>query len=176
MIPAGAVYGKTPAGNAEVTNRKIKLPPKLRTMLILIDGTKPALLLREEAEALGVGADFLEQLEKLNLVTRVGSVAGAAGSALATEKEMPSINARTLAGMDSFARFRMAKELMNVTAVNALGIKAFFFTLKLERCSTVDDLRALMDPYREAIAKASGIAEADILSRRVLELLGTEAA
>ena len=71
MISAGAVYAKTRAGMEEVKNRKVKLPPKMRTMLILIDGTKPALILREEAEALGVAPDFLEHLEKLQLVKRV---------------------------------------------------------------------------------------------------------
>jgi len=174
MISAGAVYGKTQAGNAEVMNRKINLPPKLRTMLILIDGIKPALILREEAEALGAGAEFLDQLETLNLVKRVGSVGGAAESALATESEIPAVSAKTLAGLDNVARFRLAKQFMNITVVNALGIRAFFFTLKLERCSTVDDLRALADTYRETVAKASGSAEADILARRLRELLGSE--
>jgi hypothetical protein len=72
MISAGAVYAKTAAGAEEVKNRKMKLAPKLRTMLILIDGAKPVLILREEGEALGVPADFIEQLEKLGLVIPAG--------------------------------------------------------------------------------------------------------
>jgi hypothetical protein len=73
---------------------------------------------------------------------------------------------------DPAARFRMAQQFMNDTAVNALGIKAFFFTLKLERCANVNDLKDLVEPYRAAIAKASGAAEANVLTGRVKEMLG----
>jgi len=168
MISAGAIYAKTPAGAEEVKNRKIKLAPKIRTMLILIDGTKPVLVLREEAEALGVPADFIEQLEKLGLVRPVGAVGGGAAPAAARAEA----GAAAGAAMDPVARFRAAQQFMNDTAVNALGIKAFFFTLKLERCATVDDLRGLLDAYREAMSKASGPEEAEVLCARVEELLG----
>ena len=40
MISAGTIYAKTAAGQDEVKNRKMKLHPKLRTMLILVDGSK----------------------------------------------------------------------------------------------------------------------------------------
>ena len=169
MISAGAIYAKTPAGAEEVKSRKIKLAPKVRTMLILIDGTKPVLVLREEAEALGVPPDFIEQLEKLGLVKPVGAVGGGGAAPAAARAEAGTPAGRA---MDPVARFRAAQQFMNDTAVNALGIKAFFFTLKLEKCSTVDDLREMVEPYREAIAKGSGPAEADVMARRVEELLG----
>ena len=174
MIPSGAIYGKTQSGQEEVKNRKLKLPPKLRTMLILIDGTKPALLLRDEAVALGIPPDFLEQLEKLQLVKRVGTAATGKEPAQGITEDVPEISAEALSRLDKVARFRMAQQFMNDTAVNALGIKAFFFTLKLERCATVEDLRGLVDAYREAITKAGGEAEADVLTRRILELLGSK--
>jgi hypothetical protein len=170
LIHAGAIYGKTRAGAEEIKNRKVKISSKLRTMLILIDGTKPAFLLREEAQTLGVDENFLEQLEKLNLIERVGAVATGQFAAFVQG------DVAELAGMDKVARFRMAQQFMNDTAVNALGIKAFFFTLKLERCATVADLGQLAQAYHDAIAKASGQAEADLLTRRVHELLGTPGA
>ena len=162
MISAGAIYAKTAAGAAEVKSRRLKLAPKLRTMLILIDGSKPALILREEAGALGVPADFIEQLERLGLVAPVaGAGPGAPGAAPPAAAEM-----------NPLAHFRLAQQFMNDTAVNALGIKAFFFTLKMEKCTTVEDLRAMVETYRAAIAKASGDAEADVLVRRLQEILG----
>jgi hypothetical protein len=169
MIPAGTIYAKTRAGQEEVKSRKIKLPPKLRTMLILIDGTKPAFLLREEAAAIGAAADFLDHLERLGLVERVGQA-----GAVATAASKQPAGAAAPAGMDTLKRFRLAQQFMNDTAVDALGIRAFFFTLKLERCATVEDLRQQVNAYREAIAKASGHSEAEVLSRRLLELLGPE--
>ncbi len=162
MISAGAIYAKTAAGSEEVKSRKLKLAPRLRTMLILIDGSKPVLILREEAAALGVPADFVEQLEGLGLVAPVAGT-GAAGAAR---------TAAPGAKMDPVAHFRMAQQFMNDTAVNALGIKAFFFTLKMVKCATVADLRGMVETYRAAIAKASGEAEADVLVRRLKEILG----
>ena len=162
MISAGAIYAKTAAGSEEVRNRKLKLASKLRTMLILIDGTKPALILREEASVLGAQADFIEQLEALRLVAPVGGVTAASPRPAAAAGE----------ALDPIAHFRQAQQFMNDTAVNALGIKAFFFTLKMEKCATLADLRGMVDTYRASIAKASGEAEADVMVRRLREILG----
>jgi hypothetical protein len=162
MTSAGAVYAKTAAGSEEVKSRRLKLAPKVRMMLILVDGSKPVLILREEAAALGAPADFIEQLE------RVGLVAPIAGTGVPGTRTTAAPGAK----MDPVAHFRMAQRFMNDTAVNALGIKAFFFTLKMEKCATVDDLRGMVETYRAAIAKANGEAEADVLVRRLEEILG----
>ena len=78
MISAGAIYAKTAAGVEEVKSRKMKLAPKLRTMLILVDGAKAALILQEEAGSLGAPPDVLEQLESLGLVKAAASPGAAA--------------------------------------------------------------------------------------------------
>ena len=56
---------------------------------------------------------------------------------------------------------------MNVTVVDALGIKSFFFTLKLERAGNIADLRELVGPYRDAITKGSGAEEARVFTERL---------
>lgn len=170
MIAAGTVLIKSQTGAEEVRSRKLKLAPKLRTMLILTDGTKPALILREEAAALGAPADCLETLESQGLVERVGTAPAPSSQERRTVVRAPA--QPDPARLDPVARFRMAQQFMNDTAVNALGLKAFFFTLKLEKCSTVDELKPLAGAYRDAIAKGSGEAEADVLAQRLRELLG----
>ena len=168
MIPDSTVLVKSRAGVEEVKGRKLKLAPKLRTLLILVDGTKSVGVLNAEAAALGAPADALEVLERQGLVERVGASPAPDPQERRAVVRGPSDPGR----LDPAARFRAAQQLMNDTAVNALGLKAFFFTLKLEKCATVDDLRALVDDYQAALAKASGEAEAMVLSRRVRELLG----
>ena len=69
-------------------------------------------------------------------------------------------------------RFRIAQKLMNDSVVDALGIRAFFFTLKLEKAATVADLRALLPDFDKAITKGSGDATARILGVRAREILG----
>ncbi|HUP97497.1 MAG TPA: hypothetical protein VM073_06140 [Usitatibacter sp.] len=164
-MAAGDIYRKTALGASEISSRKLKLNSRVRTMLILIDGAQPEFILREEAAKVGAPLVFLDELLRLGLIEKVGraSVPGPATAAAATPAPGP-------AG-DEFSRFRAAKDFMNVTIVDALGIKSFFFTMKLERASTRDDLRALAPAYREAIAKAEEEAQAAVLSARLEEML-----
>ena len=60
---------------------------------------------------------------------------------------------------------------MNVTVVDALGIKSFFFTLKLERAGNLAELRELIDSYRAAILKGSGEDEARVFTERLNVML-----
>src|SRR5690349_2257962 len=122
-MAAGNIYGKTPLGLSEVSNRKMKLPPRLRTMLILIDGAQPEFLIREEAEKVGAPADFLDTLLAKGLIEKTGQAVPVADAAQAAPA--------AAAPADEFTRFRAAKDLMNITIVDALGLKSFFFTLKL---------------------------------------------
>jgi hypothetical protein len=164
-MSAGDIYGKTALGLQEVTNRKMKLAPRLRTMLILIDGHQPALILREEADKLGAPQDFLEQLIAQRLIEKVGS------SAAPESVEAESPVGKPAVSVDEYSRFRAAKDFMNITVVDALGIKSFFFTLKLERAGNVADLRELVDGYRDAIKKGSGAEEARVLTERLNVML-----
>jgi hypothetical protein len=161
MASPEAIYAKTPAGSEEVRSRKLKLAPKLRTMLILVDGHKAVGALRDEVSACGMPSDCIEQLESLGLVEPLGADAPASAQA-----------SPPAAFPDAFERFRAAQKFMNDSVVNALGVKAFFFTMKLERTATVDDLKEVLPAYQATIAKASGAAEADVLTRRVREMLG----
>jgi len=164
-MSAGDIYSKTPQGAQEMSQRKLKLSPRLRTMLILVDGLQPAFILQEEAGKLGAPGDFLEQLTGLKLIEKVGSVATQESRAAEAQAIQPA------PALDEFSRFRVAKDFMNVTVVDALGIKSFFFTLKLERAGNLSDLRELVGPYRDAITKGSGAEEARVFSERLDAML-----
>ena len=159
-MAAADIYRKTPRGTQEITQRKLKINPRVRTMLILIDGTRPELLVKEEGEKVGAPPDFLEQLAQMGLIEKAGKVDPATVAAEAAA-----------APVDEYTRFRAAKHFMNVTIVDALGIKSFFFTLKLERAGTIADLRELLEPYREALAKSEGDSQAAVLAGRVEDML-----
>jgi len=154
---AGDVYQKSDKGLAEIRERKLKLSPRLRTMLILVDGQRPEFMLKEDAQRTGAPGDFLQQLLAAGLIARVS------GAAAATEAPKPAA--------DEFTRFREAKGFMNTTIVDALGIKSFFFTRKLERAGNVADLEDLMDAYYKAIEKADGPGEAEVLVAQLRRML-----
>jgi hypothetical protein len=159
-MSAGDIYSKSQLGVEEVSNRKLKLSPRVRTMLILVDGQVPLFVLKEEAQKVGAAPDFLEQLQTMGLIVKIGNVAGQSKE----EIKAPAT--------DEFTRFRLAQDFMNVSVVNSLGIKSFFFTLKLERAGTILDLHQLVEPYREAITKGSGKEEAEVLTQRLQGMLG----
>jgi len=71
-MAADDVYRKTELGLAEVKERKIRLSPRLRTMLILVDGEQTESQLAEEAAGIGAPGDFLDQLMEAGLIERVG--------------------------------------------------------------------------------------------------------
>jgi hypothetical protein len=73
-MAASDVYRKTDLGLAEVKERKHKLNPRVRTMLILIDGTHNEEQLMEEAAAIGASSDFLGQLLAAGLIERVAKI------------------------------------------------------------------------------------------------------
>jgi hypothetical protein len=155
---------KTAAGTDEVSRRARKLPQRLRTMLIMVDGEISAAQLRQAAVTLGAPADCLESLEAQGLIQ-----AQAAAAAPAPLRAAEPAAAASL-GSDP-ERFRAAQKFMNDSAVDALGLRAFFFTLKLEKCYTCDDLRALLPDFTRLIAKGSGDPAARLLAGRARDIL-----
>jgi len=153
-------YAKTEKGTEEIRSRGKNLRGRLRTMLILIDPSKTGDELRASASQIGVEPEFLDMLLKDGYIVALG---GTESPAVA---DVPREVSR-----DELARFRAAKSFINETVVDALGVRAFLFTLKLERCTTRDDLAALLPDYAKAIRKFRGEAETRLLVDRANELL-----
>jgi hypothetical protein len=158
-MDTGTVYQKTRKGEDEIKARGAKLSQKLRTMLILIDGSKNLGQLGGLAKQLGVAEDYIALLEGQGLIAKAGPAPAADGG-------RPAATPR-----DEFQRFSAAQRFMNETVVNALGMRSFFFTLKLEKCSTRAELRELLEDYGKAIAKGAGADEAAVLTERAREML-----
>ena len=160
-------YAKTQAGVDEISQRRTNLRGKLRTMLILIDPTKTADELREQGMRVGAPEDFVETLIGEGYIAPLTLAApGAATTGDATVP--PSVTS------DELARFREAKTFMNETVVAALGIRAFMFTLRLERCSARADLGQLVPNYERALRKGVSEPEARAMADRLREMLADQ--
>ena len=164
LMASGLHYAKTTKGIEEVGQRRNNLRGKMRTMLILIDRAKTADELRSQAERIGVPPDFLEVMVREGYVTPIG------GGATPTPEAANDAGSSTISAGE-LGQFRAAKSFMNETVVNALGIRAFMFTLRLERCVTRADLGALMPDYQKALRKVASEPEARALEDRMRELL-----
>ena len=154
-------YAKTDKGIEEIRSRGKALRGRLRTMLILIDPSKTDDELRTSAAQIGIEPGFLETLLRDGYVAPVGG-----SETSSTSSEAPRVVTR-----DELVRFRAAKAFINETIVDALGVRAFLFTLKLERCSTRAELAALLPDYEKSIRKFRGEAETRLLVERATELL-----
>jgi len=152
---------KTAAGNQELTQRKHKLTPRARSLLIVIHGTETVAELRQNLHALGDIDNSLGQLAQLGL-TAVRD-----GTALTPATRPAAANAP-----DIMPPLQQAKQLINESAVAVLGLRSFLFVLKLEHAYSADELRAILPEYRRLVTKATkGEAFADAMTKRIEALL-----
>jgi hypothetical protein len=154
------LYEKTPLGAQEVRDRANKLSPRMQSMLILTNGVYPLARLKQDAKMFGAPEDFIAQLLALDLIALIPPEARESSAPRAAKSEE-----------DEFTRYRAAKDFMNITAVDALGFKSFFFTLKLEKTSTRDELKALLPDYTKAMEKKYSADFAQQLCERAQALL-----
>lgn len=154
-----AVPRKTLQGQRELVDRQQKLHARSRSLLIAVHGAHSVAELKRQFSALGDVGNILDELSKLGLIEIDGrSAANAAGAPpLAAESELPAL--------------QLARAFINETAVAALGLRAFLFTLKLERCYTKAELTELLPEYRRVLAKAKGEEFAMAMTLRAEDIL-----
>ena len=179
MLNDNDIYAKTAAGLDELRTRARKLPPRLRTLLIMVDGAAGVAQLRTSGAAMGAPANALDELLQLGLIESIWqSPLAPAAAALATSAAQTS--AAPADGVSSEPgdpfeveneRFRVARKFMNDTLVDALGLRSFFVTLKLERCFNRADLKAMTPDYLAAITKGSGAEISKAFEERLRQLL-----
>ncbi len=150
-----AIPRKTLQGQRELVDRRQKLHARSRSLLIAVHGQHSVAELRRQFAALGDVGGILEELSTLGLIT--AGQAGAAAPAAESESELPPL--------------QLARAFINETAVAALGLRAFLFTLKLERCYTKAELSDLLPEYRRVLAKAKSEEFAASMVSRVEQIL-----
>jgi hypothetical protein len=132
-----SILTKTDKGAEEIATRKHKLDPKLRTLLIMVNGAATAAQLAQKFAGIGDIQPLLAQLEKEGYVK--------AGGGAADIKE---------------ARMEVARAL---TA--ALGPEADAMTMKIESLPTMDALRAYLEERKPMLTAALGRKAADFWSK-----------
>ena len=140
-MPNILVYRKTDTGRAEIGTRQYKLAPPLRSLLLLVDGQRDLSQLRHVAATLHAPSDALDRLLQLGLIT--------------TAANEPNVAALQPTGPSDVAlRYMTLSGLMSEGVREYLGLRGFMTQLKIERCSNVDELLALLPDVTAAIGKA----------------------
>lgn len=138
------LYFKTEAGKQEIEDRGHRLPSSLRSLLLMIDGQRDHAQLRELMSGLRAPDDGLEQLVVMGLVRRNDSQVEASMAPLPGAVTLPP----------DFGRYRRLYENVTDTVRRHLGLKGYFVQLKVEKCTDVEALLALLPEVATALTKA----------------------
>ncbi|KAF1703892.1 MULTISPECIES: hypothetical protein [Pseudoxanthomonas] len=169
------IYRKTDAGRDEIRDRGRRLSPPLRTVLLMVDGQRTLAQLREVMAGMKAPADALEALLADGLIEAVPSgfdpagLMGAIGpraasrppsvvlAEAAANAAAPAPVAGSAAAADTGSgAYLYLYERMSEAVRAHLGLRGYFLQLKVERCTDIASLQALLPELRAAVAKAKG--------------------
>ncbi|HEY9255394.1 MAG TPA: hypothetical protein VIP30_12745 [Stenotrophomonas sp.] len=152
-------FAKTEAGRQEIEARTRRLPTALRSILLMIDGQRTDAELRSLIEGLKAPPDALEQLVEMGLIADGWNVAAGVP---ATAAVRPAATAVAPAGeapvYDAAQEYRWLYDRMSGAVGRYLGLKGYFLQLKIERCTDVASLQAVLPELEAALRKARGAA------------------
>lgn len=109
------VYDKTDKGREEIATRRYQVPPKLRTLLVMIDGRHSLGALLSNFAALGLDEDCVKELLEQNYI-RLVSGGPAANEAQAAGSQLPRPPASAAARARSAVRQRALAAAAPATA------------------------------------------------------------
>lgn len=152
------IFRKTAKGLAEIDTRAHRLPPRSRSMLILVDGKRDAddlkVLMMVQAE------ECLQALSDQGFIEAVGETVRNAPAPAAAAPAAPAYVANPAADVDGLRRAA-------VRALNdALGPGAETLAMRLERARTLEELRPLFAQGFKLLAAARGQAAAAAFAER----------
>lgn len=160
-MAADGVFRRSPEGQQALDARDKRIGARLRALMLMAEG-KPMSQFAATAAALGAPPDALEQLVRLGFVrSESDATPTAAGGVLPASEDVE----------DAYARFRTVSGLLREIAADTLGLKAFFFILKVEKASTLKDLEQLLPALLPAVVKARGAEGAAALETQLRAML-----
>jgi hypothetical protein len=177
MSQAG-IFRRSAAGQQALDERDKRLGARLRALMLMAEG-KPLAQVDEMARGLGAPADALEQLRALGFLsdgaapaTRGPEAAPAARAAdVAPTATLPPEPPAPTADPEVFDHFRTASGMIRELAGDTMGLKGFFFILKVEKCGTLAELEQLLPDLLPAVRRQRGSQEATRIEKRLRGLL-----
>lgn len=155
MVDKQAIYHKTAKGAEAISNRQSGLAPRLRSLLIMVDGKRSYAELAVIATALG-DPERLGELESEGLMEPLA----------AEEKTLPAPLAPDTSGeaapaVHRAANLAQARLFTSHLLEHMLGPMAEPMCIKIEETRNLADFVAVVKRAREIVREARGIAEAE---------------
>ncbi|MEM4986387.1 hypothetical protein V8G57_03195 [Collimonas sp. H4R21] len=175
------IFDKTERGRTEIATRGQSVAPRLRTLLLLVDGKTGSDELLRKVAGLGLGQEHLDELLQAGLIQASadsGNTGNPGNSAAAVEappvKSVPPPAAPLSAEQvlpPGQTQFEAIYHFYNDTIKSMIGLRGYGLQLKVERASSIQDFRELRQQYLEAVLKAKGEEIARSLRGRLDQLL-----
>ncbi len=143
-----SIPAKTDAGRLEIEQRTLRLGARQRTVLISINGERTLGEIRRQFESIGNVDAMIGELADAGLI----EIAGGMPAANATELVPEPVPAAAVPA-DDLAPLPAARKYMNDTVVTHLGLRAFLFSLRIEKCYTKRELFELLPEFRRQLRK-----------------------
>lgn len=163
-----SIFDKTDKGREEIATRKYQLAPRLRTLLLLIDGKHAAGVLLQKYASVGLNEQSIAELMKDGFIQQVAASSASAAKPQSTE---PATQSGIRRLPDGQTQFEAIYHFYTETIKNTLGLRGYGLQLKVEKAGSIEEFRELRRPYLEAVLKAKGNEMARSLRNRLDELL-----
>ncbi|MEN9867416.1 MAG: hypothetical protein RL748_3006 [Pseudomonadota bacterium] len=166
------IFDKTDKGREEIVTRKYRLASRLRTLLVLIDGKKSTQDLLQKVAGLGLdkqslaelvdgeyieGVAILPETEQEHLIAVAAMEATLAQDAISyAESAEKTDDAPGKAGLISPESALALQKFFNETIRSVIGLRGFTLQLKAEQAHTLEEFRALREPYLAGVRKSKG--------------------
>jgi hypothetical protein len=148
MLNKQAIYHKTAKGAEAIANRHSGLPPKLRSLLIMVDGKRSYSDLSGVAAALGDSEALLSQLTDAGLIEPVSAAVPAAAAAAQVDATTPA----GLAPVSLPEARRFASHLL----LDILGPTAEVLCMKIEAAHNLAEFVAAVKRARDIVRDVKG--------------------
>ena len=170
------VFDKSEKGREEIATRQYRLPTRLRTLLLLVDGKQTAGDLLGKIACLGLNEDSLAELLDNGFIQPASEQETSRESAPDVPEQVaaPADPARAAALPDGKNQFEAIYEFYTATIKSTIGLRGYALQLKVEKAASIDDFRQLRRPYLEAVLKARGDEMARSLRDRLDQLLNLD--
>lgn len=180
------VPSKTDAGRDEIQNRTRKLPMGLRSILLMVDGQRSVRELRGATVGLRGAEDALEQLREMGLIAVPMSLAAAAAATIPVSAASVSVASVSSASVPAAANdaakpadtagsgfadaYAMLSAKMSQAVREHLGMRGYFLQLKIDDCTEVAELLALLPELSSALGHVRDLGFANDVERRLREV------
>lgn len=170
------IFDKTDKGREEIATRKYRLSPRLRPLLVIIDGKQSADELLRKVGGLGLNEDSLTELLNHGFIQVVAVEPPAAAVQPPAPEPEAALPTSTAEGVlpEGETQFEAIYHFYTKTIKSTIGLRGYALQLKVEKAASIDDFRQLRDPYVEAVLKAKGEEMARSLRDRLDQLLNID--